>query len=376
MAAARAFVRLAVGVSVAAGVAVAARAAGAAAAGAPAPAPEHRLRIAVDARVELLSILCRVAGYPEYAKAASPYARAADAHFAPFAGHAAVRSTAGLRARWGISYDAPVELALYLDAGLAPLRPLSPLPPGLDPRWETAPVDAYLGEVRAFAAAADFGGFFAAQAPLRARVEAAFRAFLHTRPIVPWFDGAFGKRARASYLLAPGLLTWPMNYGARAVHADGAEDVVQVMFLEDADADGVPRPTALTLELLAHETAHSYVNPIFEARAAEMAPVAAPLFARAEKAMHAQHYDTVGIMVNESVVRAVTILYLRAKSTAGHAEKSLAEQEKLGFVWTADLLAALEALRAGSGGKLEAGALFDTTRAAFAAWAARHPAGR
>ena len=45
----------------------------------------QRIDVGADARIELLSVLERLAGRPEYGVAATPYARAVDEWFAPFA---------------------------------------------------------------------------------------------------------------------------------------------------------------------------------------------------------------------------------------------------------------------------------------------------
>jgi Domain of unknown function (DUF4932) len=96
------------------------------------------MEVAVDARVELFSVLERLAGRPEYGVAATPYALAVDAWFAPYAGEPAVASFRRLRESHSIGYDAAMTLAAQLDEQLAPVRPLSPLPEGLDVRWEAS----------------------------------------------------------------------------------------------------------------------------------------------------------------------------------------------------------------------------------------------
>ena len=75
-----------------------------------------------------------------------------------------------------------MTLAAQLDGQLAPVRPLSPLPDGLDVRWEGVDLERVLGEVRDFAAEARFDDFLAAQHDYIAAVEEAFRSFVRSRP--------------------------------------------------------------------------------------------------------------------------------------------------------------------------------------------------
>jgi len=322
--------------------------------------------VAVDARVELLSILCHLAGNPEYNRAyASPYLTAIDTYLAPFRDHPAVLATRELRVRDTISFNAPMHLAAYLSPELWPTRSLRPAPPFFDARWATVDINAYLAKVRDFAEDTNFPDFFDHQRPYFDAVEARFRELVASHPIIPWFDATFGVR-RARYHLAPGLLTGGMNYSALALNQDGSEDIVQVMFLEQPDPGGLPHPTAKTLEYLAHELAHSYVNPVIDAEMASFEPIATPLFQRVQPAMAELHYNDYRIMVNESVVRAVTVLYLRDKSTSDHAAESEGAQVLRGFLWTPALVTALDGVRKKNGGRIPPAELVAVTRATLA----------
>jgi hypothetical protein len=332
-----------------------------------------RVRIAVDGRIELFSILCRLAGNREYNRAfASSYVTAVDTYFAPFKDDPAVQATRALHQKLGISFNAPLTLAVHLDDRLQPIAPLSPLPPGLDERFANAPLADYLTQVRRFAERTRFTAFLHTQSSYFGRVEQRFREFMADKPIVSWFDATFGKRSRASYLVVPGLLTGPMNYGLRAIGRDGTEHIVQVMNLEGMDAGGLPHPAEMTQALLAHELAHTYVNPIIESHFTSLRTVVEPAFDKVREAMSRQAYSNPTIMTDESVVRAVTLLYLNDRAGADAARRSLAEQERLSFLWTYDLSRSLDAVRKHNGGHLSADELADTTRSVFATWDQQH----
>lgn len=313
-------------------------------------------------------MLCRLAGVPPYQGSTTPYAVAADAHFGPHEQHPAVAATRALAREHGISYDAPVELAAYLDRSLRPTRALAPLPLGLDPRWAGVDLDAYLREVRRFAAASRFDAFYRSESGYRGAVEKALRDYLAGRQVVDWFDATFGRRRGASYRVVPGLLTGGFGFGRTARQANGGLDVAPVVFLESPDERGVPHPSALSLEHLVHELAHSYVNPIFDARARSLRSSALPLFRQVERAMRAQAYTSYQIMVNESVARAITVLFLGERATQEDARRSLDTQRKLSFFWTAALVEALDAERSASSGRLEPAALVRITRRVLSAW--------
>ncbi len=321
--------------------------------------------VAVDPRVELLSVLFRLAGAQPYGEASTPYGLAADEHFSGSSDHPAVAASADLVRTNGISYDAVVELAAYLDESFVPATRLDPLPPGLDPRWDGVDIEAYLAKVRRFADEADFAGFEDAQSAYSEKVEEAFASFLAGKPVIDFFDAAFGPIDDASYTVVPGLLTGGFGFGTTAVLPGGTE-VADIAFLEAPDSEGVPHPTTRSLEFLVHEFAHSYVNPIFDARTGVMRASAEPLFRAVEQLMRDQAYTTYAIMVNESVVRALTVIYLRERIGEAAAEASLAEQERLGFFWTGELAAAIET-ELERAGRLEPNALLGLTRDVFRA---------
>lgn len=88
---------------------------------APAPAPPPSTEVHVDRRVELISTVAWLAGYPEYdLTSPSPYVQEVKARFGRFADHPAVAATRALAAEHEISHDAPMALAIHLDAQLEP----------------------------------------------------------------------------------------------------------------------------------------------------------------------------------------------------------------------------------------------------------------
>lgn len=318
----------------------------------PAVGPRHlvataaALDVHVDRRIELFSVLERLAGRAEYGLATTPYALAADEWFAPFRDEPAVRMLRDLIATNGIGYDAAMTLAVHVDEQFRPIAPLDPRPDAVDRRWEGVDLVHLLDDVAAFVATSRFDDFMGEHDDYIAAVEAEFGSFLRSRPIVAWFDGVFGARPHDRYTVVPGLLVGQMSYG---VHNDDDGAVYAIMSLESADVDGIPSPGLLTEEYLVHEFAHSYVNPVVRSSLAVFGGEA-PLLDAAVPAMAQQAYATREVVVAESIVRALTVLYLRDEVSADAANTSLQVQTGLGFVWTADLARALDrSIQAGDG---------------------------
>ena len=73
------------------------------------------LQVKVDPRIELLSLIFRLAGNPEYSQArVQAYAQDVDKHFGGFQDHAVVNLARELRRNDGVSYDAVMSLAVHL----------------------------------------------------------------------------------------------------------------------------------------------------------------------------------------------------------------------------------------------------------------------
>jgi hypothetical protein len=301
--------------------------------------------VKVDPRVELLSLLFYLAGAPEYGRAYdTPYRRAVDAHFGAFKSHPAVDATRELRRRFGISHNAPPALAVQLDERLAPRVSLAPLPATVDDRWRGADLPAYLSLVADFARASGFDDFFAGQRPYLGRVEARVAAAVAAAKVDAWFDAELGPRAGARFVLCPGMLVGPWSYSATVVLPRG-EEIFQVIALEGIDDNGLPVPTATTIDLVVHERAHAYVNPVVDARAAEAATAAADAFAGARATMERQAYTTPKVMVQESVVRALRVMFVRDRRGDAEGAAALRDEERRGFAWTGPLAERLAGLR-------------------------------
>jgi len=75
-----------------------------------------RITIEVDPRVELIAIVFRLAGNPEFNDGTlRPYVKAIEQHFGDFDNHPAVKMAAELRYKRSMSCDGPMSLAVHID---------------------------------------------------------------------------------------------------------------------------------------------------------------------------------------------------------------------------------------------------------------------
>jgi hypothetical protein len=308
-----------------------------------------RLEVRVDPRVELLSLVMRLAGNPEYTRAAdSEHVRALDERFKPFAEHEVVKLVRQLRRFSGISYDAPQTLAAHLsrDPALDLLVPLEPWPVGLDSRWMTANLPVFLEKLRAFARESRFFEIFESRRPFFEKLEAVYREAAEKENAIPWFDGLFGERPAARFTLVPAPLAGQNNYGVRAVLADGSESLYQILGVTAYEPSGDPRLGSGFVPLLVHEMAHSYCNPLIDLHIVALSGPGEKLFRQTEEAMKKQAYGTGRTVLCESFVRACVVLHALERGGEGAAAKALADEESRSFFWTGELVETLRRFRA------------------------------
>jgi hypothetical protein len=96
------------------------------------------IQVQVDPRVELVSLIFRLAGNPEYNQGkVESYISDANERFGKFSEHKVVVLARKLRNTRGVSYDACMSLAVLMtDVNDPALRvPLEPWPESLDKRW-------------------------------------------------------------------------------------------------------------------------------------------------------------------------------------------------------------------------------------------------
>lgn len=322
------------------------------------PVPPTALDVHVDRRVELFALLQRLTGVArEYmATPATAYVADVDAQFAAFREHPAVVATRELRQNPGIGFDGPMWLAIELDDALQLKRK-----PG-DARWATVDIEAYLVKIRDFVKVSGFDAFLAKHAAYLRKVEDRLRAALVEERPSTWFDGFFGARPGARFVLVPALLVGTHNFGPH-----NETELYQIIGVVRVDFDELPTLDPLTLELVVHEMAHAYVNPYFAKHRAELEPHGTRLFAQVAEAMRKQAYPTWEIVMNEQGVRAVTALYLRERRGAAAGDAAIEGELRRSFLWTKPLVDALAAYGASRKQYADLEAYWPTLLAVFAA---------
>jgi hypothetical protein len=308
------------------------------------------LQVLVDPRVELISLIFRLAGNPEYSQGkVASYNADADRQFGSFRDHVVVKLARQLRQTRGVSYDACMSLAVHVNNvdELQLLVPLQPWPEGLDQRWTAESVSNFLAAARQFVKDTSFQGFIQQHRALYTNTTARLEALLKdAHP--DWFHSYFGERPQAVFTATAGMLNGGSCYGSRCHDAAGREQLYCILGVWKTDRDGLPEFDSEMLSTVVHEFCHSYANAIVDRHQDELAAAGARLYQPVANQMRSQAYGNPQTLLRESLVRACTVRYQQQYNGADAARKEIGLNQSRGFRWTgalSDLLAEYEAQR-------------------------------
>jgi len=308
----------------------------------PQQAPDQaQVEIGVDPRVELLSIVFRVAGAEEYQRSrVSSYAEDVDTYFAPFSDHEAIRQVHRLRQNLYISHDAVIKLAVHLEdvQSLEESVPLDKVTT-LGVRWKAEPARAFLGSLRSFVEATRFDRFLAQHQKLYIETDARLRRQLSEDDLL-WLDEYFGATSRSLQVI-PGMLTGRASYGA-SVRRARDPDRFAIVGVESVDRAGLPDFDRSVVESVVHELCHSYVRPLLDEYGDELEVSAGRLYLSQRRKMEVQGYRNAYTVMNETLTRACTNRFLQAKGQPEEVVGDYAYNRSRGFLWIEEVSQQLE----------------------------------
>lgn len=296
--------------------------------------------VSVDPRVELMSILFRLAGNGEYNQGRVPsYVQDVESHFGRFRDHPAVKLARQLREKQRIGFNAPMGLAVHVtDAvSLQERIPLSPLPDSMDSRWTPAAAREFLALARQFVAETDFKGFLDKHGPLYQATVQRMQGTLDQQGHLEWFDRFFGPRKGADFHVILGMLNGGPSYGAGLRRPDGQEDLYSVVGVWMVDSQGQPTFPPEVVPTVVHEFTHSYTNALVDQFAKELKGPGEKIFLYVAAEMRRQAYPDWKIMMYESLNRACGLRYLLATEGPAAMQKQAQQESARSFYWVGEL---------------------------------------
>ena len=313
-----------------------------------------KITIEVDPRVELISIVFRLAGNPEFNDGTlKQYAKAIERHFGDFDNHAAVKMAAQLRNTRLMSCDGPMSLAVHIDGNYRLRKTIEEWPSTLDYRWEKQETVEFLEELRKFAAETKFNEFFKAQGPIyeqgirscekvmgqhevaKDQSGLVFVKFL-TADLGEWLSDFFGVKETGDLRLVLGFVNGFANYGARFT-ADRISEKYAIVGMRPFDPANTVIFLPQQIVLVAHEFCHSFTNPVVDKYMDRLQPAGEKLFAAHGAAMRMKGYQKWDSVMYETAVRACVASFLRESiADLRFLDYYLKGEVKHGFIWIED----------------------------------------
>lgn len=295
----------------------------------------------VDQRVELLSIIFRLAGNFEYNMSQlTSYTGDIDTYFFPYKNHPAVTMAKTLAEKNGVSFDAVMSMAIHLSdpPALAPVVPFADHVP--EARWGKHNAIKFAQLAADFYRDTHFDKFYPAHGALYEMAESRFQKVLGGFD-ADWYRTFYGDIPKGQFHLILAVNNGGANYGPRVNFPDGREEIFAIIGCAKKDEQSNPIFDASDLAIIVHEFNHSFVNPAVDEHVTDFAP-AEKIFQRVAAKMQAQAYGSTQTMVNESLVRAAVILYFESHGAGPRQTQARVIREQAnGFTWIDDLCALL-----------------------------------
>lgn len=293
-------------------------------------------RVGVDPRIELMSVLFRLAGNNEYNQCRVPiYDKALENYFAQYRNHEAVQLARSLQ----MGFEAPMSLAVHVTEveSLAERVPLDRPGIPLDKRWHGAKAREFLVAARKFVTDTKFVNFLKSQQPLYDATNARLRTFVETKADLEWYSRFFGIRSPVRFIVVPGMANGGPSYGTSFIADDGVEEMYAIPGVVQVDASGLPQFSGGWMDTMVHEFIHSFSNPLVDKFAAQMEKAARQISDPLQDAMRRQGYGEWKTLLYESMVRVSTIQYVLEHDGADAARRSIQDENSRSFFWMSDL---------------------------------------
>jgi hypothetical protein len=298
----------------------------------------------VDKRVELLSIVFRLAGNREYnGEFFKEYVKDIHDHFDRYKDHPLITFAKELHDKNGVAYDAVMAMSVHLEQPPA-LTPVLPFTSGTpENRWGENNANKFVKLLQEFYVDAKCEAFFNQHEELYKLAQERFKTVYDALDI-SWYKEYYGKQPEGSLNIILGLGNGGGNYGSKIVFPDGREDDFAIMGAWSFDNHGKPVYSSNGfLPTLIHEFNHSFVNQLIERNKNELENAGKQLFEPVKDIMKRQAYGNWQTMMKEALVRASVIRYIKKHSTDSKAaDNEMIAQLGNGFVWMGMLVDTLQ----------------------------------
>ena len=306
-----------------------------------------KIKARYDERIELMSIICHLAGFQEYnMNLGGDYIADIDTYFADVRNHPAVKMMDSLRRVNGISFDSPMFFAVNLEkVGNGFVFANDSIVP--EKRWAGVDLNKTTAMISDFYNQSNFANFFDLHKPFYENVCSLFDSNVTSKFNPNWYKQFYGMSPADNFEIIIGFTNGGGNYGP-SCQLPGRPRNVYAIIGYALDDNGEPYYSSepeMYLGTLVHEFNHSFVNSLADNPkfVPEMEFAGNAILSYSRKVMYKNAYTTWQNVVNESIVRAAVIIYLIDNEVPqDKVRQSVIDEMSVGFYWIPELVKSLQ----------------------------------
>lgn len=298
----------------------------------------------VDQRVELIGIVFRLAGNPEYnMNFAKSYVKDINDYFGKYKDQPVVSFARKLAEEKNIGFSKVMFLAVNLEFKKNQFSLIKVSESTLKDKWDMADAVKFVVLLNDFYKVSAFNKFFKRHQEMYRIATSQFD--LSSTGFDPkWYLDYYGDHDM-DYRSIVGLANGGANYGPSVFPLGQKKLVYAIMGSWSFDKEGNPfYPTDQYLPILIHEFNHSFVNHILDEDGNDtLMKASGEILLDAQRAeMKREAYENWESVINESIVRACVVRYLiDHKSGDKIVQNEVLTQTNKGFLWTKELVSLL-----------------------------------
>jgi hypothetical protein len=305
----------------------------------------------VDERVELMSIVFRLAGAREYVTNKIPmYVDEVDKYFEKYKSHPLIKYSTTLLNKYDVSYDAVAQFAIFLEIKKSNIIFRKDIKiENLDDRWQRDSIPKYIVLLNDFYKKTKFHDFFVENKKIREIAEENFAKEVTDKIDFDWFNKFFGYLPEKKFHIIISLANGPNHYGPNIVYKNGEKEFFAIIGSWQADENGYPTykdKNRSTESTLIHEISHSFCNPLVFEYQNELLPQAVIFYNLNKNKLLNLGYGGANIFLYEILVRACVIIYESEHKQEYYNEKNKFTKEiDRGFLYIPQLVNVLKEYR-------------------------------
>lgn len=305
----------------------------------------EKIQSTVDNRVELLSIVFRLAGNPEYnMKFAKKYINEIHTYFDPYKTDPVIGFAKKLAEEKNMGFSKVMFLATHLKYSNHKFSLIREKESNLTGKWDKADAVKFVGLLNDFYHLSKFEIFFNNHQAFYNEATKQFDLSVNEFD-QKWYLDYYGDY-EVDYQVVLGLGDGGANYGPSVTPIGKKRLVYAVMGSWTFNAASEPLfPKETYLSYLIHEFNHSFVDHILEDNTnieAQFKKSGEVLLEQQRHEMKLEGYEDWHSLINESLVRASVVRYMIDHKNADQlVEEEILKQQKKGFLWTERLVTLL-----------------------------------